>query len=860
MDRILLEGIELDLARRLVVHADGRTVRLTELEAGLLAHLAARPGGLVSKDELLREVWGYAPGVQSRAVDYTVRRLRKKIEPDPRAPVHLVGVYGGKLGLEGVLAPVPAAGRPARGRRSRSLPTPPIDAVIGRQSERSWLSATIADGARLVVLLGPAGIGKTRLLLEAAHTLGPEPVRWLDLGAEGPVGTEAAAEALLADCLGGAPTSASRGWVILDEAERGAAALQAALPRWLAAAPGLRFVVGSRRRLSVPGAALLWLPPLSEAAAVRLFEGRAAAAGALLAAGAPETVRLVDALERRPLAIELAAVRAGVRTVQALLSAVVEPLACLQDPRPGGRSLRAALLRSVELLNIDERAVLGKCAVLPGRFGRAHAEAVAGPGAVAVLDRLRDHSLVRAHPGPQRSFELMLGVRALALETLSDEDRCAAEDALVAWMAGRVGEERPRLLPLDWMRGELALLRALHDRFATRDPGVATRLAVWAAPVLWERGCSAEALRRLGPVPPGSLAGLVRGRLLGELGRYDEALAVLEVAAEHEEQRLRGWARLTLAGVVLITGEPQRAEPLLRLAVADMTTTGDDRGLALALLRQALALRFLGRAEEGLAVARRARPVWERVGDPVGLAVCDVDTGLMLRVLGQLGEARRLLKRALPVFEERGVLRRAARLRTNLGVLAAERGDRKLAGAHYRAALGLQQQLGNRRGEATVRINLGSIACQEGLIGEAEAHLREALDIAEELGLGVLRATALGGHGVVRFFEGRRFEALRELEAAARALDGRAFLHNAAWCVTFAGVIRALEGLPPATGLPAPACPELVAAAERLAAGDRSGAHEVLRALPREGLERDDGRALLAWLEARLSPAEHDGP
>ena len=73
---------------------DGEPVALTERELALCRWLADRPGQIVSRQTLLTEVWGYAPSVSSRAVDYTIFRLRAKIEPVPTAPVFLRTLYG----------------------------------------------------------------------------------------------------------------------------------------------------------------------------------------------------------------------------------------------------------------------------------------------------------------------------------------------------------------------------------------------------------------------------------------------------------------------------------------------------------------------------------------------------------------------------------------------------------------------------------------------------------------------------------------------------------------------------------------------------------------------------------------------
>ncbi|MFG0325956.1 MAG: response regulator transcription factor [Phycisphaerales bacterium JB037] len=80
-------GLRIDLERRRVTHADGTTTDLSEREAEVLGYLAASPGRVVSRDELLQRVWGIDPrGVQSRTVDMAIARLREQLRDDPANP------------------------------------------------------------------------------------------------------------------------------------------------------------------------------------------------------------------------------------------------------------------------------------------------------------------------------------------------------------------------------------------------------------------------------------------------------------------------------------------------------------------------------------------------------------------------------------------------------------------------------------------------------------------------------------------------------------------------------------------------------------------------------------------------------
>jgi two-component system response regulator ResD len=84
--------VEVDVVAR-TAHKDGTPLLLTVREFDLLAFLAANPGRAFSRDDLMRQVWGWAYGDQS-TVTVHVRRLREKVEDEPTTPRQLVTVWG----------------------------------------------------------------------------------------------------------------------------------------------------------------------------------------------------------------------------------------------------------------------------------------------------------------------------------------------------------------------------------------------------------------------------------------------------------------------------------------------------------------------------------------------------------------------------------------------------------------------------------------------------------------------------------------------------------------------------------------------------------------------------------------------
>ncbi|MDP2871092.1 MAG: response regulator transcription factor [Bacillota bacterium] len=90
---LVLGDLTIDVHRRRVQRGD-RPFDLTPTEFDLLAHLAAHPGRVFSREELLRNVWGYEYFGDDRTVDVHVSRLRDKIEPDAQSPVYVLTSWG----------------------------------------------------------------------------------------------------------------------------------------------------------------------------------------------------------------------------------------------------------------------------------------------------------------------------------------------------------------------------------------------------------------------------------------------------------------------------------------------------------------------------------------------------------------------------------------------------------------------------------------------------------------------------------------------------------------------------------------------------------------------------------------------
>jgi len=434
----------IDRREGIVIRGSSETSYLSPTELRLLNYLADRPNQVVDRDALWGAVWHQEPTVQSRAIDKTVRRLRTKIERDPANPTIIESVYG--VGYRLNLGPDEA-------RVGMTIAPPGLvarssdGALIGREAELRALVASVGEGLAHLLLVGPAGVGKSRLALTLVRALAAEH----GLRCEGAIDLagvddeRGAVERIAAHVGADAPEDvaalcrhlATLGpcSLLLDDVEGVAELVRDVMRRSTVVAPDLRLIVTSRFALGSRCARVVLIEPLGVGAAMELFFARArrAAPPALKAWSAPDAIGLVEALverlDRLPLAIELAAARTSVMSPHELTAHLDRRFDLLRDPlgREVGRhaSLRAALDVSWSLITPADREVLVRCSAFRGPFSLSAAqEAIglsAGASVGALLDtlhRLVAHSLIASLRDDSATPQLVLleCVRDYALE------------------------------------------------------------------------------------------------------------------------------------------------------------------------------------------------------------------------------------------------------------------------------------------------------------------------------------------------------------------------------------------------------------------------------------------------------------
>ncbi len=498
-----------------------------------------------------------------------------------------------------------------------SAPALPVwrTSFVGRSPELASVAAHL-DAGRLVTLVGPAGVGKTRLAVAVASTWASR-VCFVDLTgatADGDVHA-AAAEALSADpalpplagietVLGSAPAL-----LVVDNCEHvldGAASL---VDHVLARCPTSSVLATSRAALRVAGEEVVAVAPLSSAphgAAATLFVDRALAArGDLIVDDRlrEEIDVVIDLLDGVPLAIELAAARVTTFSVGEISALLRSDLAGLGDAARRGpdrhRTVRAAIEWSLRMVGDAERRLLCRLAVLPGSFRLATAIAVGAVGndggraVVAAMPSLVAQSLVTAeHRTGSTRYRLLEMIRAVARDATAVDEHQAVLDALVVHCIGELAGLGGHEAPADGVEGEIARDHALYSTavehaVATEQTTLGLRLVYDLFPA-WHGATQRGTLDRwmtalvTQAAAPSSLRGMVLRRqaiIAAEDHRDDERAFRLLASAEADaidlgDRQLLGHVRATRAGVEFESGRVDGLEPTLWDAIALLEETG----------------------------------------------------------------------------------------------------------------------------------------------------------------------------------------------------------------------------------------------------------------------------------------------
>ncbi|KAA9375659.1 tetratricopeptide repeat protein [Microbispora cellulosiformans] len=722
--------------------------------------LRERPAGL-----LMRAL--SAEGGQGEALlvfEEVRRRLADELGADPSA--ELVALHRELLSADP--SPWPAA------------PPAQLTSFVGRDEEVAEVAGLLRV-ARLVTLLGPGGVGKTRLSVEVAGAAADE-VCFVELAAlgdgDGPARAVLGALGLRESGLqmGDGPRTPVDRLIaalshrvlllVLDNCEHVVEEAAALAARLLAACPRLRVLATSREPLGVIGEHLYPVRPLDGDAAVRLFTDRARAVRRGFAADPRRVRRICAALDDLPLAVELAAARLRSLDLGELEGRLNDRLAITsRGSRPADgrhRTLRSVVAWSWDMLTEPERRAARRFTVFAGGATAESARQVCRTDA-ETLESLADKSLLEISRGRYRMLETIRAYGAERLDEAGDRETALRAHARHVLELVRTADPHLRRAgQLEWLPLLVAehenLLAAVRWAVEAREITTALELLAVASAYLWIRGASAAVapyaiglLGALGDTPPDGL---------GE----EYATCVLLAASDHAT-----WRR-------------HRATADRALAAA---WSGDRPGRYPAVLLPWM-MRNVGESEPQAAFtllsAQHDSP------EPWVRAVARIVSGF-----GALGErdvapAERDFGAAAEEFRVLGDRWGAALALDMLAGLAGGRGDHARAIALTDDALTLTGLLGAREDSADLLVNRGDYLAAAGDAEGARADYARAADLARGAGSGTCLGAALRGLGDIALGEGGLDEAERLYGEALERIDPH-------WIRSLGNRVRALAGL-----------------------------------------------------------------
>ncbi|MEU7612965.1 BTAD domain-containing putative transcriptional regulator [Micromonospora sp. NPDC049204] len=846
--------------QRLAVHERLAEARLArgehDLVAADLAELVARhPLREGLRAVQLRAL--YAAGRQSEALDSYAdlrERLAEELGLDPGP--ELVALHRRILEQDAGLSAPPKAAL-----IRNSLPAQ-LDELVGRAEALAELR-TLLPRQRLVTLVGPGGVGKTRLATETARTQsfpdGVQLVELAPLSAGDPRVAEQVLAVLGAHEAAGTNLSATDRLVtalrhrhlllVLDNCEHVVEPAAELVARLLRDAPGVSVLATSREPLGLTGELLWDVPPLPvpvdgdldavrRSAAARLFAARAAAQQRgfrLDEQTAPAVAQLCRRLDGLPLALELAATRVralGVRGVVDRLDDRFRLLSTAQRDVPTRqRTLTAVIGWSWDLLDAPDREVLARLAVFRDGCTPPAAEHVCRTD-LDTLARLVDRSLVVLDDsGAEPRYRLLESVAAFGLDRLTDAEEVRARHA--AYFTELAERADPELRGADQKRW-LALLDAETANLrAALVHGGGLRLAIALSWYWYLRGRLTEARQALtAPGDPGQ-------ETRAALWRVGFALSQGEVIAPDDVRAAvavdpGGHAAWFAANAVIEHGDLALASELLPTAPVDRWTE------AAVLTSRAHLAHANGDQATLERTATRSAALFADLGDRWGRLRATEWVGGLADMRGEHERAVALHREGLRWAEELALWPQVCAELSWLAWLAVQTRDyaqgRELAERAYELAV----DQGSPGAVIFAEMSLGMAARRDGKLDLAVTHLTRLVDLGRSETQPALYLP------MVLVELGYAVEQGGDPDAAL-ALHIEAF-EAAEAMATMRDAVGPLEGMAAAARSPEVAARLLgAAAAARLAAQS-----------PAAPAERDDTDRTTARLRAELGPERFD--
>jgi len=690
-----------------------------------------------------------------------------------------------------------------------------LTSFIGRGQDVDELE-NLLGRSRLLTISGPGGAGKTRLAIQVSQNVRvsfPDGIWFIDLG---PLSKSSLLSQYIIKVLGIREEAgrsldqmlvdnlqSKKSLLILDNCEHLLPEVALVAEAILRRAPRVRILATSREKLGVPGEVIWRIPPLTspdpkeatifenlmQYESVRLFQDRASAASSnftISRENAGAVAQICARLDGLPLAIELAAARVSVLSVEEIARRLDDRFRLLVGPRtalPRQRTLNALIHWSYDLLSEKERYLLHRLSVFSGGWTLEAAEQVCwgvdieAADILDLLTNLIDKSFVVGETrNDHQRYRFLETIHKFSQERLFESngtDEFVQKHAtyflrMTVNSYGKVwGPEQA--LWLAWLDEEYDNLRSALEWFSQTSGN--EELLLQIAGSLWRyweiRGYLSEGRvwletalaknsEKTGYWHANGLGGA--GHLARQQGDYERAQALHEQSLHLFRElgyKLDIARQLNALGeIAQHLGNYSYSTKFHEESLALRYEIGDKEGIAVSLRQLGVIARDQSQYQRAKELLEESMALERELGDKLLLALTLSDLGLVAYHLCEYERATLLFTEAKSIQGEFNDRLGISNSLQNLGNLAKDQGDFVRAEQFFKQSLALKKEIGDKRGISRVVTALAEVAFWQGKYPLAADLAAQSLSLSQELGLKRVVLTSKGLLGFISLYQG----------------------------------------------------------------------------------------------------------